>query len=89
MGRATRAAAEPVLTGGPGRARVVAVPWCDECETMVDDDQLGEDGTCPTCGDDLLERRGTPWHFKVIGAGTAIYLVYRLVQGILWLIHHA
>ena len=30
-----------------------------------------------------------PWHFKVLVAGTVVYLGYRLYQGIGWLIHHA
>lgn len=29
-----------------------------------------------------------PWHFKVVAAGSVVYLGYRLYQGISWLAHH-
>lgn len=46
-----------------------------------------EDGAT---GEGEEEERGpVPWHFKVMIGGTAVYLVYRLVQGIVWLVHHA
>jgi hypothetical protein len=39
--------------------------------------------------EDEEERGPVPWHFKVMIGGTAVYLIYRLVQGIVWLVHHA
>jgi hypothetical protein len=30
----------------------------------------------------------TPWHFKVMIIGLVIYLAWRGVQGVEWLIHH-
>jgi hypothetical protein len=33
------------------------------------------------------EATGAPWHFKVLIAVTAVYLGYRLFQGILWVAH--
>ena len=30
-----------------------------------------------------------PWHFKLLVVGVTLYLLWRLVQGIVWLSHHA
>ncbi len=30
----------------------------------------------------------TPWHFKVLLIAFVLYLAYRGVQGVVWLIHH-
>jgi uncharacterized paraquat-inducible protein A len=65
------------------------MPWCDTCKRMVDEDDQTDDGTCPACDDALEERRPVPWHFKFLLAATVIYLSYRAVQGIFWLVHHA
>jgi hypothetical protein len=54
---------------------------------MIDDDELTDDGECPVCGEQVA-RRKIPWTFKVMGAGTAVYLGWRAYQGIAWLIHH-
>jgi len=63
------------------------MPWCDECDVMVDEEELQE-GTCPTCGGELRVRRPIPWHFKLMFGVTAVYLVWRAYQGIAWLVHH-
>jgi len=58
------------------------------------------DGTCPRCGSpvDAPERVKTqterdeeelapvPWHLKLLALAIAIYLGYRLVQGIEWVL---
>jgi hypothetical protein len=55
------------------------------------------DGTCPTCGDPVetpsLRGNGRRWswraipcHMKLLIAVFAIYLTYRLGQGIAWLV---
>ena len=47
------------------RALGAAVPWCDECDQLVEDEDLTEDGACPTCGTELVERAAPiPWYFK-------------------------
>ena len=69
--------------------RASAVPWCDTCDRMVDDDELGDDQLCPTCGTDLAERGPVPWYFRAMIVATVIYLGYRAYQGVTWLIHHA
>jgi hypothetical protein len=80
------------------------VPWCETCERFYNPNTLEADGTCPSCGrpvaqpapdgpvppppTDTVEGPGAPWHFKVLIAVTAVYLGYRLFQGIFWVAHH-
>jgi uncharacterized paraquat-inducible protein A len=66
------------------------VAWCEECDTLVEDQQLGEEGECPTCGTILAEQQRAPisWYFKLMLLATVIYLGWRAFQGITWLIHH-
>ena len=64
------------------------MPWCEECDTDVDTEDLGEGGTCPTCGNPTLEHRRQPWWFKFLAVATVIYLGYRAFQGVTWVIHH-
>ena len=54
---------------------------------MVEDGDL-EEGACPDCGTGLEARRPVPWTFKLMIGVTAIYLVWRIYQGVGWLIHH-
>jgi hypothetical protein len=72
------------------------VPWCDTCDRFYNPNTLASDGSCPTCGRVVSEpadledasSSGAPWHFKVLIAVTAVYLSYRLFQGIFWVAHH-
>ena len=54
--------------------------------TVTEPDETGE--AEESSADDDEGPRPIPWHFKVMAGGTAVYLVYRLVQGIVWLVHH-
>ncbi len=65
--------------------------WCDGCDTLIEDDDLYEDGTCPTCGTQVTEplgKRRIPWYFKFMILASIIYLGYRAFQGITWIAHH-
>lgn len=66
------------------------MPWCEECDRLVEDIDLTADGACPRCGTVLHEgpRGPIPWYFKFMGAATVVYLGYRAYQGIAWLTHH-
>jgi uncharacterized paraquat-inducible protein A len=66
------------------------MPWCEECSTLVEDEELTEEGDCPTCGTPLVEteRRPIPWYFKFMLLASAIYLLWRAYQGVSWLVHH-
>ncbi len=64
--------------------------WCEECDHLVEDEDLTEDGSCPDCGTVLTEqvRPPIPWYFKAMGVATVIYLGWRSYQGVEWLLHH-
>jgi hypothetical protein len=54
---------------------------------------LRPDGTCPECGRPVADPDGTkaaqvktPWHFKLLVAVTVLYLVWRLIQMIGWVV---
>jgi hypothetical protein len=66
----------------------MSVPWCDECSKFWSPNTLPPDGTCPTCGRVIGELPDTkvPWHFWILVAALVIYLGWRLVQGIEWLL---
>jgi hypothetical protein len=54
----------------------------------VADDELDADGACPTCHEVVGEPHRTPWHFKLLVVTVALYLGWRTVQGITWVVHH-
>lgn len=75
------------------------VPWCHGCDRFYNPNSLRADGTCPTCdqvvaapseASDPAEDSDSvaPWHFKVLIAVTAVYLGYRLLQGLSWVGQH-
>jgi hypothetical protein len=57
---------------------------------LVADDEL-VDGACPTCSTDLAEpvRHPVSLRFRLLIVATVIYLIWRCVQGVQWLTHHA
>ena len=44
-------------------------------------------GECPGCGRVIAKPQRAPWHFKLLLGATAVYLGWRLVQGIEWVAH--
>jgi hypothetical protein len=65
-------------------------PWCDTCDRLVPEEEL-VDGACPTCETDLGEPPARPvsWRLRLLIVATVVYLVWRFVQGVQWLSHHA
>jgi hypothetical protein len=79
-----------------------AVPWCDACDRFLSPSTVKVDGTCPSCGrvvdpghahvatpdaeDDEEELPPIPWHLWLLAAALAVYLGYRAMQGIEWLL---
>jgi hypothetical protein len=72
------------------------VPWCEECSRFYNPNSLNADGTCPTCGRQVGEplagearavedKAKVPWHFWLLLIALAIYLGWRLIQGLSWL----
>jgi hypothetical protein len=65
------------------------VPHCENCEKFWNPNSMAPDGTCPTCGEPIgepPESTKVPWHFWILIAATVVYLGWRLIQGIQWLI---
>lgn len=62
--------------------------WCEDCSQFHDASSIGPGGQCPGCGKVITRSAGMPWHFKLLVLATVVYLVFRLVQGILWATHH-
>jgi hypothetical protein len=72
------------------------VPWCEDCSKYLTPTALNDDGTCPTCSRpvgeiedraaEVLDDESTPWHFKLLVGALVIYLGFRLVQVIGWLV---
>ena len=65
------------------------MPWCDECSRFWSHDRVGTAGECPTCGRTIATAQvepQAPWHFKLLVVATVLYLGYRAVQGVAWLV---
>jgi hypothetical protein len=69
------------------------MPWCETCSRFLNPNTLESDGTCPSCGRKVAEpaevaatRERTPWHFKLLLLAVVVYLGWRLVQLVEWLI---
>ena len=77
------------------------MPWCDACDRFLSPSTVRTDGTCPSCGqvvdpghahvvdtegDDEEKLPPIPWHLWLLAAALAVYLGYRAMQGIEWLL---
>jgi hypothetical protein len=73
------------------------VPWCDDCERFSNPNTLTEDGGCPGCGTVIADPRApgdeaesslrtVPWHFWLLLGALVVYLGWRLIEGIGWLV---
>ncbi len=70
------------------------MPWCEECSRFYNPSSTAPDGTCVQCGTLIAEPPApgeeeaaarVPWHFWLLVAALAVYLGWRLLQGIAWL----
>lgn len=70
------------------------MPWCETCERFYNPKSVAPDGTCMTCGrfiadedaDAASESSGIPWHFWVLVVALILYLGWRLIELIGWMI---
>ncbi|MDZ7677305.1 MAG: hypothetical protein U5K29_01995 [Acidimicrobiales bacterium] len=78
------------------------MPWCERCDRFLNPNTIHADGTCPSCGRpvdgpaapgpsgtvgvDHAESAKAPWHFWVMVVGVVVYLGWRLVEGLLWVL---
>jgi hypothetical protein len=63
------------------------MPWCEECSKFWNPTSMAADGSCPTCGKVIAPPAKAPWHFKLLMVAVALYLGWRAVQGVEWLLH--
>lgn len=77
------------------------MPFCEPCNKWRAPNALLVDGTCPRCGNQVVPAdeiaasadeaaaaqvaNKIPWHFWLMVAAAAIYLGWRVIQGIEWL----
>ena len=66
---------------------------CLKCNKFVEPSDVKVDGVCPVCGRPLIDLpepsesdAKVPWHFKVLVGLVVLYLGWRLVQLIVWLL---
>ncbi len=69
------------------------MPWCETCERFYNPNSLAPDGTCKTCGrfiadpaDEADDDVKIPWHFWLLVVALVVYLGWRLIEFIDWLI---
>jgi phage FluMu protein Com len=80
---------------------MAAMPWCTHCNKFLTPSTVRPDATCPKCGK-VVERGlipgmttrpadeappAVPWHLKLMGSALAVYLGYRFLQLISWVLH--
>jgi uncharacterized paraquat-inducible protein A len=66
------------------------MPWCDDCQKFWNPNSMPDNGECPTCHRVIsLPQNKTPWHFKLLLVAITLYLGWRLIQGIAWVVQHA
>jgi hypothetical protein len=71
------------------------MPWCETCSRFLNPNSLNPDGSCPSCGRVVAEPAATdaaeaqvkaPWHFKLLLVAVVVYLTWRIVQMISWVV---
>jgi len=64
------------------------VPWCEPCGRFYSPNTLSNDGMCPNAHHvaDPQQAAKVPWHFWLLLTALAIYLGWRVVQGVLWIV---
>jgi hypothetical protein len=70
------------------------MPFCEDCAKFWSPNTMPVTGACPACGRQIAtaqevteaEEYRAPWHFKLMVAMAVVYLTWRLVQMISWLV---
>lgn len=63
--------------------------WCEACDRFLTPTSLGTAGECPRCGGEVcgdVDDLKVPWHFKLLVVATVLYLGWRAVQGVAWVV---
>lgn len=70
------------------------MPWCDSCSAYHASTALNS-GACPVCAGAVEDRPedepdavgvSAPWHFWLVVVLLAAYLLWRLVDFIIWIV---
>jgi len=77
-----------------GEGRPCVVPWCETCSRFYNSNNVAPDGTCVTCGRfiadpaEVEEQQAgkVPWHFWILVVALVLYIGWRLVQLVQWLL---
>ena len=65
------------------------MPWCDDCQKFWNPNSMPDNGECPTSHRVISMPQGkAPWHFKLLIVAVCLYLGWRLLQGIAWVVTH-
>ena len=74
------------------------MPWCEQCSKFFNPNSMAPDGTCVKCGSFIADPQGSgtdvkadekvPWHFWVLVVAVVVYLGWRLIQGLGWVVQH-
>jgi hypothetical protein len=72
------------------------VPWCTDCDRWLAPPSVRADGTCPRCGTAVEPGKAhgvealppIPLSLKLLAAAVSIYLGFRGLQGVAWLVDH-
>ncbi len=70
------------------------MPWCETCDRYYNPSSIAPDGTCTKCGvfiadtteDEDDDGGKIPWHFWVLVVALVIYLGWRFIQLIGWIL---
>ena len=65
------------------------MPWCDDCSKFWNPTSLRDDGSCPTCERVIAVEEAppkAPWHFKLMVVAVVLYLLWRIVQLVGWVV---
>lgn len=73
-----------------------AMPWCETCSAYREPAAEGRGSVSLDCGHEIergdapndpdIVGSSAPWHFWVMVAMLAAYLLWRLVQAVFWLV---
>ncbi len=72
------------------------MPWCEPCAKYLSPNALTKEGQCGECGFQCVEEKakwrflrkkffGIPWHLWILIVVLGGYLIWRLIQLIVWL----
>ncbi len=62
------------------------MPWCDDCQKFWNPNSMPPSGECPDCKRVISLPMKTPWHFWLLLGAVVLYLGWRLVQGVIWVV---